>query len=115
MEDDALNELGDMIATNRPDEVDGWHVAHGELTVRATVGGLHGLVQHLSENAACGFTTLIDITAVDWPGREQRFDVVYHFLSMRQNHRVRVTVACGEEDVMPSITDLHPSANWFER
>ncbi|MEM9146122.1 MAG: NADH-quinone oxidoreductase subunit C [Pseudomonadota bacterium] len=113
--DEALEELGQMIATNRPDEVDGFTVTRGELTVTSTVSGIHALVQHLTDNAACAFTTLIDITAVDWPERESRFEVVYHFLSMRQNQRIRVRVPCSEEDVIPSINDLHPSANWFER
>ena len=112
---EALAELGEMIAANRADEVETVSVAHGELTVVSTVSGLRLLVQHLSENAACGFTTLIDITAVDYPERDRRFEVVYHFLSMRQNHRVRVKVPCGEDDVIPSIIDIHPSANWFER
>ncbi len=112
---EALTELGEMIAANRPEEVDGFSVSHGELTVVTTVSGLRALVQHLAENPACGFTTLIDITAVDYPERETRFAVVYHFLSMRQNQRVRVTLAASEQDVIPSITDLHPSANWYER
>ncbi|GMG85234.1 NADH-quinone oxidoreductase subunit C [Paralimibaculum aggregatum] len=112
---DALIELGEMIASNRSDEVDGHGVANGELTVFTTGSGLHALVQYLQENPACAFTTLIDITAVDFPQRETRFEVVYHFLSMRQNHRVRVKLSCGEDDVIPSINDIHPSANWFER
>ncbi|MEO0622739.1 MAG: NADH-quinone oxidoreductase subunit C [Pseudomonadota bacterium] len=112
---EALEELGEMIAASRSEQVDGFTVANGELTVVATVSGLHALVQYLTENAACGFTTLIDLTAVDYPERENRFDVVYHFLSMRQNQRIRVRVPASEEDVVPSITDLHPSANWYER
>lgn len=113
--DEALAETGDLIAANRPDEVDGWAVAHGELTMTTTLSGLHNLVQYLAENAACGFTTLIDITAVDYPDRDSRFEVVYHFLSMRQNQRIRLKLPCGEEDVVTSITDIHPSANWYER
>jgi NADH-quinone oxidoreductase subunit C len=112
---EALQELGEMIAANRPDEVDEVALAHGELTLTTTLAGLRVLVQHLTENAACAFTTLIDITAVDWPGREQRFDVVYHFLSMRQNQRIRLKAPCGEDEVVPSITDIHPSADWYER
>ena len=112
---EALAELGEMVAANRPEEGESAPGAHGELTVVSAVSGLRLLVQHLSENAACGFTTLIDITAVDYPERDRRFEVVYHFLSMRQNHRVRVKVPCGEDDVIPSIIDIHPSANWFER
>ncbi|MGF1500518.1 MAG: NADH-quinone oxidoreductase subunit C [Paracoccaceae bacterium] len=113
--DDALSELGEMIATALPDEVDAQTVSHGELTVSTTVSGLRAVVRHLRENEACGFTTLIDLTAVDYPDRESRFEVVYHFLSMRRNQRVRVKLPCGEQSVIPSITDLHPSANWYER
>ena len=112
---EELLELGEMIATAQPDAVLSHHVSHGELIVVATPSGLRTLVGHLRDNTACAFTTLIDITAVDWPGREQRFDVVYHFLSMPQNQRVRLKIAVAEDQVIASITDLHPSANWFER
>ena len=112
---DALRDLGEMIATAQPDCVLGTDVAHGELTVTCAVGGLRTLVVHLRDNAACAFTTLIDITAVDWPEREDRFEVVYHFLSMTQNQRVRVKINVAEDEIIPAITDLHPSANWFER
>jgi len=113
--DEALNDLGEMIAMAQPDAVLGHSVAHGELTVAATASGLRALVTHLRDNAACAFTSLIDITAVDHPAREDRFDIVYHFLSMHQNHRVRVKLAVSEDEFVPSITDLHPSADWFER
>ena len=112
---DALSELGEMIAMARPDSVAGHHVRNGELTVQAALSGLLGLIAHLRDNNACAFTTLIDITAIDWPGRDNRFEVVYHFLSMPQNQRVRVKVAVAEDQMVPSITDLHPSANWYER
>ncbi|MEL6127457.1 MAG: NADH-quinone oxidoreductase subunit C, partial [Pseudomonadota bacterium] len=67
------------------------------------------------EDAASQFTTLVDITAVDYPERERRFEVVYHFLSMTQNQRIRVKAAVREREILPSITGIHPSANWFER
>ncbi|MBK0397773.1 NADH-quinone oxidoreductase subunit C [Limibaculum sp. M0105] len=111
----ALEELGEMIAIAQADAVVAHSVAHGELTLESTASGLRTLIGYLRDNPACAFTTLIDITGVDWPGRERRFDVVYHFLSMPQNQRVRVKVVAGEDDVIPSINDLHPSANWFER
>ena len=112
---EALLELGEQIAAAQPDAVISSGAAHGELTVHATAGGLRVLVTYLRDNAACAFTTLVDITAIDWPERERRFDVVYHFLSMPQNQRIRVKVAVAEDEIVPSITDLHPSANWFER
>lgn len=112
---DALDELGEMIAAAQADVVLGYHVAVDELTVRATVSGMRRLVSYLRDNAACAFTTLIDITAVDWPERDDRFDVVYHFLSMPQNHRVRVRMSIAEDEMVPSIADLFASANWYER
>lgn len=112
---EALDELGEMIAMAQADAVLGHHVTHGELTVTATPSGLRALIGYLRDNTACAFTTMIDITAVDWPGRDDRFDVVYHFLSMPQNQRVRVKLSVAEDEMIPSITDIHPSANWFER
>lgn len=112
---DAMNELGEMISLAQPDSVLSIHVERGELTVDATVAGLRALVTHLRDAATCNFTTLIDVTAIDWPERDDRFDVVYHFLSMPQNQRIRVKVAVSDDEIVPSITDLHPSANWFER
>ena len=112
---DALLELGEMIAAAQPDAVLGHYVTHGELTMTATPGGLRALVAHLRDNSACAFTTLIDITAIDWPGRDDRFEIVYHFLSMPQNQRVRVKVALAEDAVMASITDIYVAADWYER
>ncbi|MEL6481543.1 MAG: NADH-quinone oxidoreductase subunit C [Pseudomonadota bacterium] len=112
---ESLDELGEMIALAQADGVVSHEVAGGELTIHATRAGLPALVGHLRDNAACAFTTLVDITGIDWPGRERRFDVVYHFLSIPQNQRIRVKVAVGEDETVPSINDLHPSANWFER
>ena len=58
----------------------------------------------------CRFTTLIDITAVDWPARERRFDVVYHFLSMHLNQRIRVKAEVREDELVPSIIGEFPVA-----
>ncbi|MEM6904302.1 MAG: NADH-quinone oxidoreductase subunit C [Pseudomonadota bacterium] len=110
-----MHDLGEIISVSAQDYVVSTAVTHGELTVNATCAGLAPLVTYLRDNAACKFTTLIDITAVDFPDRETRFEVVYHFLSMTQNQRVRVKVPAHEDTVIPSITGIHPSANWFER
>ena len=112
---DALKELGAHIEMQRPDCVLGWDVAYGELNVDVALSNIVAFVEWLKTDATCKFNTLVDITAVDYPERAKRFDVVYHFLSMYQNHRIRVRVATREEDVVPSITPVHPSANWFER
>ncbi len=111
----ALKELGAHIEAKRPDCVLSWEVVHGELNVDVALNNIVGLVEFLKSDTTCRFTTLVDITGVDYPERAKRFDVVYHFLSMYQNQRIRLRVAAREEDMVPSITEVHPSANWFER
>ena len=112
---DALKELGDYIALKQPDAVLSQSVAFGELTLTVTAQGLLGLVRFLKKDATCRFSTLVDITAVDYPARRARFEVVYHFLSMYRNQRIRLKLAAREDDLVPSLTPEHPSANWFER
>ena len=112
---EALSELGTHIEAKRPDCVLAWQVSHGELNVDVAPASLVGFVDFLRSDQACGFSTLVDITAVDYPERPKRFDVVYHLLSMYQNHRIRLRISVREEDMVPSISDVHASANWFER
>ncbi|MDK3072377.1 NADH-quinone oxidoreductase subunit C [Sedimentitalea sp. JM2-8] len=112
---EALTELGPHIEMKRPDCVLSWDVAHGELNVDVTPANIVGFVEFLKTDGSCRFSTLVDITAVDYPERAKRFDVVYHFLSMYQNQRIRLRVSVREEDMVPSIISVHPSANWFER
>ena len=112
---EALQELAGIIELKQADAVVSSAVAYGELTLVANLAHLKALVEFLREDASCRFTTLVDITAVDHPERAQRFDMVYHFLSMYRNHRIRLKLAVREDEMVPSIHDLHPSANWFER
>ncbi|MGY6535956.1 MAG: NADH-quinone oxidoreductase subunit C [Pararhodobacter sp.] len=112
---EQLQELGDMIAARQPDAVKAVSVVHGELTLDVVATALPGLVRFLRDDESCRFSTLVDITAVDWPSRKARFDVVYHFLSMYRNQRIRLKAAVREEAMVPSIISVHRSANWFER
>lgn len=112
---DDLNELGQHIEMKRPDCVLSWNVIGGELTVNLAPANISGFIEFLKIDSACTFSSLVDITAVDYPGRDKRFDVVYHFLSMYQNHRIRLRVKVREDEMVASITEVHPSANWFER
>ena len=111
----AMDELGAYIAAKRPDCVLSYSVDFGELNVSVALGSIHGLIDWLKTDPTCRFNSLVDITAVDHVGRARRFDVVYHFLSMYQNHRIRLKVEVREDDMVPSIVEVHPSANWFER
>ncbi|REC55770.1 NADH-quinone oxidoreductase subunit C [Rhodosalinus sediminis] len=111
----ALEELGAHIESRRPDCVLSWSVTRGELCVCVAPARIAGFTEFLKQDSSCGFSTLVDITAVDWPERPKRFDVVYHLLSMYQNHRIRLRAPVDEEELVPSITPVHPSAGWFER
>ncbi len=113
--DETLKELGDYIAAVRGDAVAGWQVAHGELTVTVAANEIVPFVRFLRDDPRLAFINLTDVCGVDWPQREKRFDVVYHFLSPRQNQRIRVKIATDEATPVPSITSIFPGADWFER
>ena len=61
------------------------------------------------------YQQLMEIAGVDYPSRPERFDVVYHLLSVTKNHRIRVRVTANEEDPVPTVTTIFPVAGWLER
>jgi NADH-quinone oxidoreductase subunit C len=113
--DDTLELLGRTIADALPASITGYKVAHHELTLSGQARDIVSIVRFLREDPRCLFWSIIDVTAVDWPGREQRFDVVYHLLSPKHNVRVRVKVETDETTPVPSIIEVFPGADWFER
>ena len=112
---EELRELGEHIAAAINDDIRGWRVAFGELTIDAHAARIVPVLKFLRDDTLCRFVQLIDICGVDYPERAKRFDVVYHLLSMHNNSRVRVKVEAGEEDTVPSARDIYPCADWFER
>jgi len=113
--DDTLQELGETIAGALPAAVTGFHVSFGELAVTAQASEIVGVATFLRDDPRCQFCSIIDVTAVDWPTRENRFDVVYHLLSPKRNARIRVKVETDEVTPVPSIIGVFPGADWFER
>ncbi len=109
------NNLAGHVLERSSDAVLTTEVTGGELVAMAVVSGLSDLVEFLKSDPKCRFSTLVDITAIDWPGREKRFEIVYHLLSMELNQRIRVKAAVRENELVPSVVSIHPSANWFER
>ncbi|HWM46613.1 MAG TPA: NADH-quinone oxidoreductase subunit C [Xanthobacteraceae bacterium] len=112
---DKLAELGATIAGELPGAVTGHEIAFGELTLTANAADIVRVVRFLRDDPRCEFRCIIDITAVDWPSREKRFDVVYHFLSPTRNARVRVKIETDEATPITSIIEVFPGADWFER
>ena len=113
--DEALSSHAEMIAGALKGAVKGHAIAFGELTITVAAADILKVAKFLRDDERCQYQSIIDITAIDWPGREPRFDVVYHFLSPRQNRRIRVKLEADETTPVPSLIDLFPGAAWFER
>ena len=90
-------------------------VAHDELTVTVPAASIVDTMTRLRDDPQCRFEVLIDICGVDYPSRQPRFEVVYHLLSPRLNQRLRVKATADETTPVPSINDVFPAANWYER
>jgi len=113
--DESLNDLAEYIAAAAGETIAGWTIDRSELTIEVAANQIVPFLRMLRDDARFGFVNLTDICGVDWPGRERRFDVVYHLLSPRQNARVRVKVTTDEATPIPSVTPVFAGAEWFER
>ena len=112
---ETLDQLGATIADALGGSVLDRRVERGELTLTAVAADIVKVVTFLRDDERCRFVGIIDVTAVDWPSREKRFDVVYHFLSPTRNARIRVKIETDEATPVASIIDVFPGANWYER
>ena len=115
MDTQALSDLAAHIEGRMPDAVRSAQIHVGELTLLAERDHIVPLLRFLRDDQQCNFETFIDVCGVDYPERSERFEVVYHLLSMRMNHRIRVRIRTDEETAVPSVVSLWPVANWFER
>ncbi len=86
-----------------------------QLFIDVDVENITSVILFLKTNDKCKFRQLIDITAVDYPGKEKRFKIVYLLLSHENNLRIVINIYIDEKIVVPSITKIFPSANWMER
>lgn len=112
---ETLEELGQHIASRLGSAVEATQVAYGELTVTAPAAEIIRVLTFLRDDPACRFVCFIDICGVDYPERERRFDVVYHLLSPYKNRRIRVKIETDEVTPVPSVIEVFPAANWYER
>ncbi len=110
-----LEQLAEHIATGLGGAVADSKIARGELTIAVGADEIVRTLTYLRDDPACGFTVLIDICGVDYPDRAQRFEIVYHLLSISKNARIRVKIASDSETPVPSVTPVFKVADWFER
>jgi len=111
----ALVELRSLIEGQLGDDLLAADIAYGELSITVPATTLPRVLQWLRDDTNTLFKELVDICGVDYPDREQRFDVVYHLLSLHHNQRIRVRVSTDEATPVPSVTGIFRSAGWFER
>ena len=86
-----------------------------QLQISISTNQILDVVDFIKNDEACEFRQITDIAGVDFPDRQKRFDVIYHFLSFKHNSRLRIKIIIGEDESIPSITTIFPAANWFER
>ncbi len=90
-------------------------IAHGELTLDVKRESIADVLTLLRDDDRCQFQMLADICGADFPGRADRFEVIYNLLSVTKNHRVRVRVRTDGVMPVPSVTSVYSAAGWFER
>lgn len=115
MADKDLKKLQNHLKKHLKDSLFLTEISHGELSISVRKDALKTTVKQFRDDPSCDFNILLDITAVDHPERDQRFDVVYHFLSLKNNQRIRLKVMTDEATPVDSIVDLYSTAGWFER
>ena len=113
--DEALQSLGDKALAAVPGALTSARIAYGELTLTAEPSRIVDALTFLRDDAAYQFVAFIDISGVDYPEREKRFEIVYHLLSPKLNRRVRVKIDTDEATPVPSAVSAFPAANWYER
>lgn len=114
----SVSDLLDMKAyvTEQLDsKIDSAHIEFDELTLVTNASNILPVLRFLRDDVQAQFVCLVDICGVDYPERRDRFDVVYHLLSPKQNLRLRVKLATDASSPVPSAVDLFPAADWFER
>ena len=112
---DALTDLSLYAQDMQRELIESAEVERDELTITVKREGLPAMLSFLHDDANCQFKLLMDISGVDYPEREYRFDVVYQLLSIQLNQRITIKVMTDEHTPVPSVTHLYPAAGWFER
>lgn len=113
--DQVLKELGGYIRDTLGSSVVDTTVRLGQLSVEIKRDDVLKVLKFLRDDVNCQFQTLLDVCGVDYPDDDERFEIVYHFLSMTHNNRIRVKLRTDEDTPVDSATSLFNAANWWER
>lgn len=112
---EELAVYGQWIAETLPSMVEKVSVAKGELALTVQTPSILNVLEFLRDNTNCQYKVLSDLTAVDFPERPERFEVVYNLLSIKYNSRIRVKCCVDEVSPVESSAAVYPAASWYER
>ena len=110
----ALTNLSTFILDSCRD-VTNHEITNNELIISTKANNVCNLLEDLKKKEKLNFEMLLDITAVDYPKRAKRFEVVYILLSLKNHLRIRVKVFINDSEIIPSISKLYKCARWYER
>ena len=113
--DQILQDLGDYLKNGMPVAVELVSQDRGQLIVTCRNDEIVAFLTYLRDDPNCLFRVLLDICGVDYPDKIKRFEIVYQLQSLRLNQRIRVKVLCEKEEIIPSVSGVFSSANWYER
>ena len=109
-----LNDLGTFIL-NSSKYVTNHEIINNELIISTKLQNVHKLFGELKIMDSLKFEMLLDITAVDYPQRSKRFELVYNLLSLKNHLRIRVKIFLNDDEIVPSVSKLYKCASWYER
>lgn len=111
----ALRDLGEYVQAALPDQVESVDISRDELVIVVRRESIVRVLTFLRDDVNCQFKQLMDVCGVDYPGRRERFEVVYNLLSLTHNRRIRAKVGTDEQSAVPTVTGVFNSAGWWER
>ena len=110
-----ITDLEKKINSELTSKIKSSEIKHSQLYLNIDCEDLLDVLVFLKNNSSTKFRQLVDITAVDYPEEKQRFKIIYLLLSHEFNNRIILSYSINENEVIPSITEIFPSANWMER
>jgi len=112
---DIYKNLKALIENNKEIKNDSIELLHDNLIISCTKENLIHNIDVLKRGSQFKFRQLIDILGVDYPQKDKRFEVIYLLLSHEYNFRISIKIFINENDIVPTLTNIFPSANWQER
>ena len=112
---EIYQELKKLVLENKELKLNDVNLNHDNLILNSDVENIIHNIDILKRSPEFKFRQLIDILGVDYPQQSKRFEVIYLFLSHENNFRISLKIKIGDEEIVPTLTDTFPSANWQER